>query len=101
MDNTQRRQKSIRFQNKKQKTCESGKYIRATNENDDMQAPIRHIANKYLDKQLVLRARMFNIMAASRVTVSLLSAISALFAGDTWQAYVMYPTFILLSAGRL
>ena len=48
-----------------------------------MQNPIRHIANKYLNKQLDLRVRIFNIMAASGMTVSLLPAVSAFTSGDT------------------
>ena len=66
-----------------------------------MQNPIRHIANKYLNKRLDLRVRIFNIMAASGMTVSLLSAVSAFTSGDTLQECFMYLAFALLSAGLL
>jgi len=47
-----------------------------------MQNPIRHIANKYLNKQLDLRVRIFNIMAAAGIIVSLLSVVSVFTSGD-------------------
>ena len=66
-----------------------------------MQNPIRRIANKYWSKQLDLRVRIFNIMAASGMTVSLLSAVSAFTSGDPLTECLMYVAFALLSAGLL
>ena len=68
---------------------------------DGMKKIICRLANTYLNKQLDLRVRIFNIMAASGMTVSFISAISALSEGDPWQECVMYMVFALLSAGLL
>jgi len=66
-----------------------------------MQNPIRNIVRKYLSKQFDLRVRIFNIMAASGMTVSLLSTVSAFTSGDSWQECLMYLAFALFSAGLL
>ena len=66
-----------------------------------MQKLIHHIANTYLSKHLDLRVRIFNIMAAAGMTVSLISTISSFSSGSPWQKYVMYLAFALLSAWLL
>ena len=76
-------------------TCAEGK------RGDDMKKLIRHIADTYLNKQLDMRVRIFNVMAASGMIVSFTSAISAVSTGDPWQECLMYLTFALLSAWLL
>ena len=66
-----------------------------------MQKMIRHIVNRYLNNQIDLRVRIFNVMAASGMTVSFVSAISAVSTGDPWQECLMYLAFSLLSAWLL
>ena len=66
-----------------------------------MKKNIRHFVNIYLNQQLDLRVRIFNIMAASGTTVSLLSAVSAFFTGDPWQECILYLVFAILSVWLL
>jgi len=66
-----------------------------------MKRIVKHIANTYLNKKLDQRVRIFNIMAASGIAVSLISAVYAVITGDTWQKCIIYLVFALLSAWLL
>ena len=76
-------------------------YNKGVDGGENVKKTIRHMIDTYLNNQLDLRVRIFNVMAASGMTVSFVSTVSAVTTGNPWQECLMYLAFALLSAGLL